>query len=163
MIQNGRDNMNGFNEQISKKAGELFSQGYNCAQAVVGAWADAAGLDRDTALRLSCGFGGGMGRMREVCGAVSGAVMVLNWRFGYTDGTDQSAKGDIYKIIQDFAARFKQENGFDSIVCRELLGLPGASSPKPAPRTNEYYKKRPCKELVELSAGLLGEFIEVEK
>ena len=155
--------MKKYDENKAKLAGELFSQGYNCSQAVVAAWADAIGLDKNTALRISCGFGGGMGRMREVCGAVSGAVMVLNWHFGYTDGTDQAAKAEMYKLIQAFAARFREENGFDSIVCRELLGLPGASTPTPAPRTNEYYKKRPCKELVELSAGLLGEFIEVEK
>ena len=155
--------MSKYDENKAAAAGELFSQGYNCSQSVVGAWADAIGLDKDTALRISCGFGGGIGRMREVCGAVSGAVMVLNWKFGYTDGTDQTAKGNMYKIIQDFASRFKQENGFDSIVCRELLGLPGASDPTPAARTAEYYKKRPCKELVELSAGLLGEFIEAAK
>lgn len=155
--------MKKYSEDKARLAGEYFMQGYNCSQAVVAAWAEEVGLDMQTAMRISCGFGGGMGRMREVCGAVSGAVMVLNWRFGYTDGTDQSAKGDVYKIIQDFAARFKQENGFDSIVCRELLGLPGASAPQPAKRTGEYYKKRPCKELVELSAGLLGEFIEVQQ
>ena len=153
--------MKKFNENKAKLAGELFMQGYNCSQSVVGAWAEEIGLDKNTALKIACGFGGGMGRLREVCGAVSGAVMILSWKYGYTDGTDQAAKAEMYKLIQAFAARFKEENGFDSIVCRELLGLQGASAPTPEARTKEYYKKRPCKELVELSAGLVGEFIEV--
>lgn len=147
---------------MAKLAGEYFTKGFNCSQSVVAAWAETVGLDTDTALRISCGFGGGIGRLREVCGSVSGAVMILGTKYGNTDGSDQQAKGEMYRIVQDFVSRFKQENGFDSIVCRELLGLPGASVPTPSARTNEYYKKRPCKELVELSSGLLGEFIEVE-
>lgn len=152
-----------YNDKIAKQAGELFTQGYNCSQSVVAAWAEQVGLDRDTALKISSGFGGGMGRLREVCGAVSGAFMILSFKFGSSDSSDGKAKAELYEIIQAFAKRFKEENGFDSIVCRDLLGLPGASIPTPAPRTAEYYKKRPCKELVELSAGLLGEFIEVEE
>ena len=155
--------MKQFNNDKARIAGEYFMKGYNCSQSVIAAWADEVGLDLNTALRISCGFGGGMSRLREVCGAVSGAVMILSFKFGYTDGSDQQAKAEMYKLVQEFAARFKQKNGFDSIVCRELLGLPGASAPTPAARTSEYYKKRPCKELIELSAGLLGEFIEVDK
>lgn len=155
--------MKQFNNEKARLAGEYFMQGYNCSQAVVAAWAEEVGLDMQTAMRISCGFGGGIGRLREVCGTVSGAVMILNWKYGYTDGRDQQAKGEMYKLIQAFASRFKEENGFDSIVCKELLGLEGASAPQPAKRTGEYYKKRPCKELVELSAGLLGEFIEVQQ
>ncbi len=155
--------MKKINEEKAKLAGELFSQGYNCSQSVVAAWADEIGLDMDTAMKISCGFGGGMGRLREVCGSVSGAFMVLGYKFGYTDGTDQQAKAEMYKLIQAFAARFKEENGFDSIVCRDMLGLSGASVPTPEARTNEYYKKRPCRKLIELSAGLLGEFIEANK
>ena len=155
--------MGGSSEEKAKQAGELFMQGYNCSQSVVAAWASEVGLDADTALKIASGFGGGMGRLREVCGAVSGAFMILGFKYGYTDGTDQAAKAEMYKRIQAFAARFKEKNGFDSIVCREMLGLTGASSPTPASRTGEYYKKRPCRELIELSAGLLGEFIEVEK
>ena len=153
--------MKKFNENKAKLAGELFMQGYNCSQSVIAAWAEEIGLDRETALRLSSGFGGGMGRLREVCGSVSGAFMVLSYKYGYCDPKDSKAKADLYKLIQDFAARFKQENRFDSIVCRDMLGLSGASAPTPAERTAEYYKKRPCRELIELSAGLLGEFIEV--
>ena len=153
--------MKKYDENKAKLAGELFMQGYNCSQSVIAAWADEIGLDRQTALLVSSGFGGGMGRLREVCGAVSGAFMVLSYKFGSTDVSDRKAKAALYETIQAFAARFKQENRFDSIVCRDMLGLSGASAPTPAERTAEYYKKRPCRELIELSAGLLGEFIEV--
>jgi C_GCAxxG_C_C family probable redox protein len=142
----------------AKAAISLFKQGYNCSQAVVGAWADELGLSTDCAFKISSGFGGGMGRMREVCGAVTGAFMVLGLRYS-TGQPDAQSKKEIYELIQRFAARFKEENGFDSIVCRELLGLDGASKPAPSPRTEEYYKKRPCAELVGLSAALLEEFV----
>ena len=155
--------MKKYDENKAKLAGELFMQGYNCSQSVIAAWADEIGLDRQTALLVSSGFGGGMGRLREVCGAVSGAFMVLSYKFGSTDVSDGKAKAALYETIQDFAARFKQENRFDSIVCRDMLGLSGASAPTPAERTAEYYKKRPCRELIELSAGLLGEFIGAEE
>ena len=168
--------MKKYDENKAKLAGELFMQGYNCSQSVIAAWADEIGLDRQTALLVSSGFGGGMdgmggmggrggwgGRLREVCGAVSGAFMVLSYKFGSTDVSDGKAKAALYETIQDFAARFKQENRFDSIVCRDMLGLSGASAPTPAERTAEYYKKRPCRELIELSSGLLGEFIGAEE
>jgi C_GCAxxG_C_C family probable redox protein len=155
--------MKKYDENKAKLAGELFMQGYNCSQSVIAAWADEIGLDRQTALLVSSGFGGGMGRLREVCGAVSGAFMVLSYKFGSTDVSDRKAKAALYETIQDFAARFKQENRFDSIVCRDMLGLSGASAPTPAERTAEYYKKRPCRELIELSSGLLGEFIGAEE
>lgn len=155
--------MKKYDENKAKLAGELFLRGYNCSQSVIAAWAEDIGLDRDTALRISSGFGGGMGRLREVCGSVSGAFMVLSYKYGYTDASDTAAKTELYKLIQAFAARFKEENRFDSIVCRDMLGLSGASEPTPAARTSEYYKKRPCKELIELSAGLLGEFIEAQQ
>ena len=155
--------MKQFNNDKARLAGELFMQGYNCSQSVICAWAADIGLERETALRLSSGFGGGMGTLREVCGSVTGAFMVLSFKYGYSDPRDTSAKAELYKLIQTFAARFKEENRFDSIVCRDMLGLSGASEPTPAARTSEYYKKRPCRELIELSAGLLGEFIEAEK
>lgn len=143
----------------SQKAKELFMKGYNCSQSVLGAWCEELGLDLDTALKISSGFGGGMGRMREVCGALTGAFMVLGLKYGNTDGKNRQAKGDNYKLIQDFTERYKEEIGRDTIICRELLGLDGASKPEPAERTKEYYKKRPCSEMVEISAGLLDEFI----
>ncbi|MCD7742545.1 MAG: C-GCAxxG-C-C family protein [Ruminococcus sp.] len=141
-----------------KRAYELFLQGYNCSQAVVGAWADEIGLDFDTAIKLSAGFGGGMGRMREVCGTVSGAFIVLSAK--YSSGKpDPQSKKEMYEIIQRFAARFKEENEFDSIICREMLGLKGASEPTPAARDAQYYKKHPCPKLAGLSAALLEEFM----
>ena len=155
--------MKQFNNDKARLAGELFMQGYNCSQSVICAWAADIGLERETALRLSSGFGGGMGRLREVCGSVTGAFMVLSFKYGYSDPRDTSAKAELYKLIQTFAARFKEENRFDSIVCRDMLGLSGASEPTPAARTGEYYKKRPCRELIELSSGLLGEFIGAEE
>lgn len=139
---------------------KLFKEGYNCSQSVLGAWCEELGLDMKTAMAISAGFGGGMGRLREVCGTCSGAFMALSLKYGGYSPKDAQKKKEMYEIIQKFAARFKQENGFDSIICRELLGLPaGASAPTPAPRTESYYKKRPCGELVGLSAALLTEFI----
>ena len=147
------------NIEKAEKAKDLFKKGYNCSQAVLGAWCEELEMDFDTAMKLSQSFGGGMGRLREVCGACTGAFMVLGLKFGTTDATDGQAKKELYEIVQKFAERFKEENGSGSIVCRDLLGLTGASVPKPAERTDEYYKKRPCVELVGISAGLLGEFI----
>lgn len=146
--------------QKAEKARQLFRQGYNCSQAVLGAWCGDVGLDMDTALKISSGFGGGMGRMREVCGACTGAFMVLGLKYGNTDGSDVRAKGRNYELIQKFAARFKEENGFGSIICRELLGIDGSGKPVPSARTAEYYKKRPCADMVALASGLLAEFIK---
>lgn len=142
-----------------EKAKALFLDGYNCAQAVFGAFCEDFGLDLDTAMKLSSGFGGGIGRLREVCGAVSGAVMVLNMKYGYTSPTDNEAKMLHYKRVQDIAGRFSAENG--SIICRELLGLSEKKSePTPEVRTSEYYKKRPCKELVEMAANIVDAYIK---
>ena len=141
------------------KAYELFLQGYNCTQAVTVAFAEELGLDENTAARLSGGFGGGMGRMREVCGTFSGIVMVLSALYGYSDPKDTAAKKQLYEKIRELAARFKAENG--SIICRELLGIDRAEdSAEPEPRTPEYYKKRPCPELCRCAANLLEEFIK---
>ncbi len=148
------------NSPKAQKAMELFKDGYNCSQAVIGSWCNDLGLDFDTAIMISAGFGGGMGRMREVCGACTGAFMVLSLKYGYNNPKDTDRKKILYGKIQEFANRFKQENGFDSIICRELLGLPsGASVPTPERRTDSYYKKRPCAELVGISSQLLCEFI----
>ena len=148
------------NTKKSEVAKELFKKGYNCSQAVLGAWCEDLGLDFNTAMRISQSFGGGMGRLREVCGTCTGAFMVLGLKYGTADSKDSERKKEVYEIVQKFAKRFKEVNGFDSIICRELLGLPsGSSVPTPEKRTDEYYKKRPCVELVGLSAGLLDEFI----
>ncbi len=142
-----------------KIAEDLFLQGYNCSQAVLAAFSDETGLDRDTALKLSSSFGGGMGRMREVCGAVSAMFMVAGMKYGYSDPKDSSAKAEHYKLIQKLAEKFKEENR--SIVCKELLGLSnGPDSPVPEGRTPSYYKKRPCVELVKSAAKIMSDYLE---
>ncbi len=149
-------------EDKSVIAEELFRQGYNCSQAVVAAFSEELGIDRETALRLSSSFGGGMGRLREVCGAVSGMFMVAGLRYGYSDPKDSAAKAEHYSRIQALAQRFKEENG--SIVCRELLGLKsGPDSPVPEQRTQGYYKKRPCAELVKRAAAIIQEYWEEQE
>lgn len=129
------------------RAEAFFRSGMNCSQAVFAAFADEFGLDGELAERIACGLGGGVGRMREVCGTVSAAAMVLGMRHG-------PDKAKAYAAIQDFCARFKAETG--SIVCRELLqGVGATSGGAPDARTPGYYAKRPCAELVRLSASLL--------
>ncbi len=141
-----------------EKAKALFLEGYNCAQAVFGAFCDDLGYDFETAMKLSSGFGGGMGRLREVCGAVSGMFMVFDMKHGYTSPTDKDSKMKLYSHIQELAKRFEKENG--SIICRELLGLSEKKSePVPEDRTKEYYKKRPCAELVQLAADIVDEYL----
>ena len=136
-----------------------FLAGYNCTQAVAVAFAEELCLDKDTAARLSCGFGGGMGRMREVCGTFSGVVLVLSSLYGYSEPKNLTAKKELYEKIRALAAKFRADNG--SIICRELLGLEKAEeSATPEPRTPEYYKKRPCPELCRYAANLLEEFIK---
>lgn len=141
------------------KAYELFMQGYNCTQSVVVAYADMLGMDEQTAARLASGFGGGMGRMREVCGAFSGVVMVMSWLYGYSEPTDTENKTALYEKIRLLADRFREQNG--SIICKELLGLKEPEkSAVPEARTAQYYKKRPCPELCRVAADLLEEFIK---
>ena len=138
------------------KAAELFLGGYNCAQSVAVAFCDVTGLEEKTAARMVSSFGGGMGRLREVCGAVSGMFFVLGYLYGYDTPGDDESKKRLYTDVQALAARFREENG--SIVCREILKNP-PSDPNPTPRTAEFYKIRPCAKLV-LSAGrLMEEFI----
>ena len=143
------------NHEIS--AAELFLNGANCSQAVLLAFGDLTGLDPKTAARLSSSFGGGMGRLREVCGAVSGMLMVAGILYGYEDpGEADGAKKAHYQLVQDLCGRFRAEAG--SIICRELLENP-ASDPNPSPRTAEYYKTRPCARYVMLAARILDEYI----
>ena len=145
-------------KNYGEKAEKLFYEGYNCAQSVLLAYEDITGLDTKTAAMLSSSFGGGLGRMREVCGAVSGAAMVLGIVRGCSDPNDREAKKAHYKLIQDFCARFKEKNG--SIVCRELLsGVKTTENGIPEKRTDEYYKKRPCPVLVKNAAEILQEMI----
>lgn len=146
----------------SEKARQYFLDGYNCSQAVLLAFCDDGDLDKETLLKAVSPFGGGMGRLREVCGAVSGMFMAAGLIYGYADPKAKTEKAALYKKIQDLAATSKAQNG--SIICRELLGLSEkTSSPIPEERTSEYYKKRPCAELVARAAGILEEMIEQEK
>lgn len=141
-----------------KKAEALFLEGYNCAQAVVIAFEDLHGLDRETAAKLSSSFGGGMARLREVCGSVSGMFMVAGLLYGYDNPKAKEEKAEHYARIQKLAAEFTAENG--SIVCRELLGLTEKKQePTPEARTEEYYKKRPCKELIGRAAEIMDNYI----
>lgn len=137
---------------------KYFCDGYNCSQAVAAAFAPEMGLDVETAVKIASGFGGGMGRMREVCGTFSGIVMVVSQLYGYSDPKEQKGKKELYEKIQALAEKFRAENG--SIICRELLGLAAPEgSPVPEARTSEYYKKRPCPELCRYAADILDEFI----
>ena len=142
----------------AKKARELFEQGYNCAQAVFAAFCDETGMDMETAVKLAAPFGGGIGRLREVCGAVSGMAMVTGMKYGYTDPADTQAKMEHYRLAQSLANEFKQENG--SFICRELLNLDGAGNPLPEERTPQYYQARPCADLVESAARIMEAYIQ---
>lgn len=145
--------------QYATKAMALFKEGFNCSQSVFLAFEDFYGIDRSTALKLSSSFGGGMGRLREVCGAVSGMFMVAGVLYGYDDPKDYEAKKQHYERIQYLAKQYEEANG--SIVCRELLGLgQGKDVAAPEKRTEEYYKKRPCAELVGIAAAIMEEYIE---
>ena len=159
--------MKNFNiEERVEKARRLFKEGgYNCCQAVVLAYNDVFGLGDELAASLSSGFGGGMGRMREVCGAVSGMVMLAGMIRPASDPSVKNWRTANYALVQEMAGEFKEING--SIVCKELLGLvPMGSctpapkeSPEPSDRTPEYYKKRPCEEMVGIAARIVGEQI----
>lgn len=141
-----------------EKAEAFFKEGYNCAQAVFLAFADDLKIDKETALKLTSSFGGGMGRLREVCGAVSGMFMVAGLISGYSDPNDHRAKTHHYKRIQKLARQFKERHG--SIICRDLLGLSVQSDiPLPEPRTAGYYQKRPCVRLVGDAARLVEDVI----
>ena len=153
-------------EERVDKAKRLFKEGgYNCCQAVVLAYNDIFGLDDDTAAAVASGFGGGMGRMREVCGSVSGMTILAGLMSPAADPSVKTARTANYALVQEAAEEFRKLNG--SILCKELLGLvPMGSgqivpkeSPEPSDRTETYYKKRPCEELVGISARIIGEKI----
>ena len=142
----------------AEEAKRLFLEGYNCAQAVFCAFCDLTGLDIDTAARMSSSFGGGMGRLREVCGTVSGALLALGILRGYADPHDPAAKVAHYQRVQELARRFREKNG--TIVCRELLkDVPTTPGGIPEPRTPEFYHRRPCLRLVGESAAILEEML----
>lgn len=142
-----------------KKAYDYFFEGYNCTQAVALAFEDMIPIERGLLLRMVSSMGGGMGRLREVCGAVSGMFLVAGVLYGYDGPKDVEGKAEHYKRIQDLAARFREYNG--SIVCRELLGLDKKQdSPTPEARTREYYEKRPCPHIIGMAAAILEEYIK---
>lgn len=130
-----------------ERAKALFKQGFNCSQSVCAACADLYGMDEQMALRVAASFGGGIGRMRQTCGAACGMFVLAGLENGSATPGDAEGKKQNYTLVQDLAAKFKEENG--SLICAELLGIaPKPQQPTPAPRTEEYYKKRPCVEMV---------------
>ena len=144
--------------QYAQKAMNLFKEGYNCSQSVFLAFKDLYGIDRHTALKLSSSFGGGMGRLREVCGSVSGMFLTAGILYGYDSPKDRSSQTAHYKRIQELARSFEELNG--SIVCRELLGLDQKKeSYVPEERTKDYYRKRPCEQIVGCAAYIMEEYI----
>lgn len=137
-------------------AAELFTKGYNCAQAVMIAFCDLTGMDEKTAARSVSAFGGGMGRLREVCGAVSGMFAVVSILYGYDEASNDTAKKALYQLVQDLGNQFREACG--SIVCREILKNP-PSDPVPSARTEEYYATRPCVRMVYTAAEILSNYI----
>lgn len=141
-----------------EEAAKTFESGYTCAQAVFATYADLFGLDRETALKLSSPMGGGIGRMREVCGAVSAMALLAGLKEGNTDPANEEGKEAIYRLTRQMADKFKEKH--DTIICRELLGIDGMEeSAKPSERTDEYYSERPCSKLVATAAGIVEEML----
>lgn len=142
--------------KYAQKACKNFREGYNCAQSVLLAFSDITGFDKETTLKLSSSFGGGMGRLREVCGAVSSMFMIAGILKGYTIPNNDDIKGNHYALIQDLGNKFKSECG--SIICRDILGLEdGADSPTPSKRTEQYYQERPCEHCIQIASEIIEE------
>ncbi len=150
-------------ESRVEKAEALFKEGYNCSQAVFLAYADLVGIEFEMAKKLSCGFGGGMGRMRETCGAVSAMVMFTGFFEGMEDGGDAAGKKRNYELVRKLVHTFEERNG--SYICRDLLGLLAGKkeSATPEERTDEYYKKRPCIRHIASAAQILEEELFTEE
>lgn len=147
------------------RAVENFMAGYGCCQSVVAAFADLYGIDEVMAKRIAAGFGGGVGRMRMMCGAVSGIVMLAGLDCGQTEGSDREGKSACYKVVQELLAKSKEQNG--SLICAEILGIQGhekaTNSYVASPRTAEYYKKRPCAAKVESAARIFAEYLKGQR
>ena len=144
----------------SEKAMALFREGYNCSQSVLGAFCEEAGMDFNTAMRVAAGLGGGVGRLREVCGAVSGMAMALSLMHGSYAPSDSVSKAELYKRVQQCAEQFRSING--TLICRELLGTT-ESGGEPQARTPQYYQERPCERLVGCAAEILEKYMEENK
>lgn len=147
----------------AEKAKELFLSGYNCCQSVVGAFADLFGMDLETAMRFSEGLGGGMGRMRLTCGSVAAMSLIAGLKMSTGKPGDLKTRGEIYAKVREMADEFKEKNG--SIICSELLGsaMPKDGSANPEPRTEQYYKKRPCPRCVYDCAGIIEKHLLEEE
>ena len=149
-------------EERVERAVDNFMAGYGCCQSVVAAFADLYGVDEKTALRFGAGFGGGVGRLRMMCGAVSGIVMLVGLDCGQTEGSDREGKSACYKVVQELLARSEQQNG--SLICAEILGLKGHDKAnctyEASPRTAEYYKTRPCAAKVESAARIFADYLK---
>ena len=148
------------NEEKIQKAVALFKEGYNCSQSVVAAFAEDYGFSREQALRMSASFGGGIGRMRETCGAACGLFMLAGLETGAVDGADRDGKAANYQLVQQLAEEFKQRNG--ALKCADLLGLSKNEKivSTPEVRTLQYYAKRPCVKMVEEAARIWCEYIQ---
>lgn len=147
-------------EERIELAVSLFKEGYNCSQSVVAAFADMYGFTREQALKMAASFGGGIGRMRQTCGAACGLFMIAGLETGCTEGRNSEGKEANYKLVQKLAAEFEKRNG--SLICGELLGLVKnrPTPPTPEARTAEYYKKRPCVKMVEEAAIIWVEYMQ---
>ena len=147
-----------------QRAVDNFMAGYGCCQSVVAAFSDLYGLDETLAKTVGAGFGGGVGRMRMMCGAVSGIVMLVGLDCGQTEGSDREGKSACYKVVQELLEQSKQENG--SIICAEILGIQGHekahSNYVASPRTAEYYKSRPCAAKVESAARIFANYLKTK-
>lgn len=148
-------------EDRIQRAVELFMSGYGCCQSVVAAFADIYGLTDNQAKLVAAGFGGGVGRLRMMCGAVSGMVILAGLSDGQTEGADKEGKAHCYKVVQDLIAKSKEENG--SVICAELLGIKGEvpmGNFVPDERNAEYYKRRPCAAKVESAARIFASYLD---
>ena len=145
-----------------QRAVDNFMAGYGCCQSVVAAFSDLYGLDETMAKKIAAGFGGGVGRLRMMCGAVSGIVMLVGLDCGQTEGSDRDGKSACYKVVQDFLEQSKQDNG--SLICAEILGIKGHEKAKSSyvasERTAEYYKTRPCAAKVESAARIFANYLK---
>lgn len=147
-------------EQRVERAKELFHQGFNCSQSVFAACADLYGIeDEELAFRLAASFGGGIGRMRQTCGAACGMFLLAGLENGSATAHDAEGKQQNYALVQNLAAKFKDENG--SLICAELLGIaPKPQDPTPEARTEAYYQKRPCADMVASAVRIFLEYLE---
>ncbi|NCC09028.1 MAG: C_GCAxxG_C_C family protein [Bacteroidia bacterium] len=150
-------------EDRIEKAVTYFKSGYNCSQSVVAAFADLYGFDKEQSLRMAASFGGGIGRMRETCGAACGMFLLAGLENGAVEAADRQGKAANYALVQELAEEFKKRNG--SLICAELLGLRKSDtiSSNPEERTTQYYAKRPCVKMVEEAATIWAEYLQKER